>query len=119
MIICVLLLVLRVLRLLLLALLLCSQFPFAMLSTDQNVVRVFKLLFPDPTQPVIVKGIVHETVVQDFEKKQAGVRLEPGQDISPGHQVFLREEAEFLQGYKIAPVLLESAIQVCNGSISA
>lgn len=44
-------------RLLLLALLLCGQSPFAPFGLNQNVIWVFNLFFPCPTQPVIVKRI--------------------------------------------------------------
>jgi hypothetical protein len=106
-------------RLLLPALLLCGQFPFALFGFNQNVIRVFKLLFPCPTQPVIVKRIVHEAVVKGFQQPQTGFCLQSPEDIPPGDQVFFRKEIESLQVCKIAPVLLESAIQVCNCSIGA
>jgi hypothetical protein len=107
------------LRLLLLALLLCGQSPFPVFGFNQNVIRVFKLLFPCPTQPVIVQGIVHETLVKDVQQPQAGFRLQSSEYVSPGKQGFFGEKIELLQVCKIASVLLESAIQVCNGSIGA
>jgi hypothetical protein len=85
---------------------------------NQNVIRVFRLSFLYPTQPVIVKRIVHEAAVKSFQQPQTGFCLQSPEDIPPGDQVFFREEIESLQSCKITYVLLESAIQVCDGSIS-
>jgi hypothetical protein len=101
----------------LLALLLCGQFPFAVFSLNQNVIRVVKHTFLYHAQPVIVQSIVHETVAQGFQQPQTSFCLQSAEYVPPGDQLFFREEIESLQVLKIAPVLLESAIQVGNGSI--
>lgn len=68
----------------------------ALFSFNQNVIRVFKLTFPYPAEPVIVERIVHESFMQAFLQPQISVGLKSAEHVLPGQQVFFREEIELL-----------------------